>query len=279
MQDYVPSQTSHVLVYPFPFEGENEMIKEVSSNYGTVISVDNQQWPGCNVGTGTRLVHIERKEHIPRSVKIDDITCKVWYKDQPLQCYVCSGAGHKAADCPMKGKCLRCHQKGHKACNCTNAWAKTANTSQPKPTEELSGEIQATASVSGHDEPINSLDLRDNQLDEVQSVDSIKEVSASSESVKEVSASPVDESLVKELPAKESGEQNSEVQTPNKMEGVEGSSHEDLTQCSQSQSVLKDVGTFSQTEVFVVPKPWEQRSSLKESGDVHKASRSRSRSR
>ena len=171
------------------------------SNYGTVISVHHQRWPGCNVATGTRLVHIERREHIPRSVKIDDIPCKVWYKDQPLQCDVCAGIGHKAADCPMKGKCLRCHEKGHKQRNCTNAWGRAAKDLRPQPTEEVDGEIQATASATGHDEPINSVDMRDNQLDEVQSVDSSKEAPASSDSVKEVSASE-NESSVNEPPRK-----------------------------------------------------------------------------
>ena len=63
------------------------------------------------------------------------------------------------------------------------------------------------------------------------------------------------------------------------MEVAEGSSQEDLTQCSQSQSVLKEVGASSQTGVFAVPSSREQRPSRKGSGDAHKASRSRSRSR
>ena len=43
---------------------------------------------------------------------IDGIKCRVWYKSQPLVCDICSN-NHKAADCPLRGKCRPCHQAGH----------------------------------------------------------------------------------------------------------------------------------------------------------------------
>ena len=66
-----------------------------------------------------RLIKIVRKSHIPRFVDIDGFKCKIWYKDQPLECDVCH-QGHKANVCPLKGKCLWCHQDGHFVAECPN---------------------------------------------------------------------------------------------------------------------------------------------------------------
>ena len=49
---------------------------------------------------------------IPRNIVIDGVKCRVWYKGQPLVCDICSN-NHKAADCPLHGKCRRCHESGH----------------------------------------------------------------------------------------------------------------------------------------------------------------------
>ena len=103
---------SFVSVFGFPFEGSNDMIKDALSHYGDVCAVENQAWLGHSVCTGTRKVRIIRKKHIPRFVVIDGIRCKVWYKEQPLSCDICSGE-HTASVCPVRGKCKRCCQEGH----------------------------------------------------------------------------------------------------------------------------------------------------------------------
>ena len=56
-----------------------------------------------------RIVH---KQDILRNIVIDGVNCRVWYKGQPLVCDICND-NHKAADCPLKGKCKRCHEAGH----------------------------------------------------------------------------------------------------------------------------------------------------------------------
>ena len=117
---YVPKYTSQVMVFLYPFEGENEKVGQALSPFGTVQEVRHQHWANLEgVATGTRLVKIIRKGHIPRFVHIDGFKCKVWYKDQPLECDICH-QGHKASACPLKGKCLRCRQDGHFRAQCPN---------------------------------------------------------------------------------------------------------------------------------------------------------------
>ena len=104
---------THVLVYLFPFEGSNDHIKEALKYFGEIKEVKCQQWTNVpGVATGTRIVRMVRRHEIPRNIVIDGVKCRVWYKGQPLVCDICSN-NHKAADCPLRGKCRRCHQAGH----------------------------------------------------------------------------------------------------------------------------------------------------------------------
>ena len=85
--------------------------------------IKHQQWSNVpGVHTGTRLVCMVRKHDIPRNVIIDGVNCRVWYKGQPLVCDICND-NHKAADCPLKGKCKWCHEAGHFVRHCPKpAW-------------------------------------------------------------------------------------------------------------------------------------------------------------
>ena len=117
---YVSKYTAQVMVYLYPFEGDNQLVSKALSPFGSVQDVRHQEWSNVEgVATGTRLVKIISQHHIPRFVYIDGFKCKVWYKDQPLECDICH-QGHKANVCPLKGKCLRCHQAGHFVAECLN---------------------------------------------------------------------------------------------------------------------------------------------------------------
>ena len=98
------------MVHLFPFAGSNDRVKEALKFFGDIKEIRQQQWSNVpGVHTGTRLVRI------PRNIVIDGVKCPVWYKGQPLD--ICNN-NHKAADCPLKGKCRRCHHAGNFVRNC-----------------------------------------------------------------------------------------------------------------------------------------------------------------
>jgi len=118
-----PPRVVNVIVYNYPFEFCDAPITTTMGNYGSVKHVGFQRWTNIpNCSTGTRLVRMTVLKVIPRFLFINGFRCKVWYREQPLTCDVCSKNGHKASDCPDKGKCLRCHQSGHMARDCPNPW-------------------------------------------------------------------------------------------------------------------------------------------------------------
>ena len=55
---------------------------------------------------------------IPANLRVLRFPCRVYYKDQPMSCYICKKS-HRASNCPLRDVCRRCRQPGHFAKDCT----------------------------------------------------------------------------------------------------------------------------------------------------------------
>ena len=192
-------RVSTVMLHLYPYEGPRDDIESVLSEYREVKDIRFQTWSNLDqVHTGSRIIRMVRTSDIPRNITIGGYDCHIWYKGQPLTCDIC-GKNHKAADCPIRGKCRRCFQAGHFARDCPNPWGNksgewryaasgddptTAEASRPGGTSEApppSSSSSARFDPPSRDEAIEvvppgssswadaSTDLRDNQLDEFDS--------------------------------------------------------------------------------------------------------------
>ena len=148
-----------VQVHHYPYEFPDAPIKTKLSEFGEVLNIRHQVFPGFpNIFTGTRLVRMIVKKEIPKDLLISSSYVSVWYKGQPLVCNICNERGHKAAVCPLRGKCRRCRQPGHIARYCrNNPWASAVeSTVPPEPTGEA-GDASVPPEVS--EVPPSSVDV------------------------------------------------------------------------------------------------------------------------
>ena len=112
-----------VHLFDYPYEEDEEQVKDFFSQYGFVKSVRSQKYlTKPNIYTGTRLIDLVLNSTPPRTALIGGYMCRVWFKGQPIICNLCNVQGHKSATCPDKDKCRLCKQPGHLARNCPNPW-------------------------------------------------------------------------------------------------------------------------------------------------------------
>ena len=108
----------------------------------------NQRYnSSATLSTGSRLVRMMRKKHIPRSLNVAGYAIKTWYAGQPTECDICREA-HVAKNCPFRGKCHKCMQEGHVARDCTNppnVWGTTAANAASDASSDVSGMAASAA--------------------------------------------------------------------------------------------------------------------------------------
>ena len=109
----------NVYVHHLPFEVPDRALEEVLSGFGVVHSITEQTYPDSAIYNGTRVVKMTVTDAIPANLRVLRFPCRVYYKDQPMSCYICEKS-HRAAECPLLDVCRRCRQPGHFAKDCTN---------------------------------------------------------------------------------------------------------------------------------------------------------------
>ena len=128
-----PSTMIHL--FDYPYEEGYEGIEDFFKAFGKVKAVRQQRYlTRDDIFTGTRLIDLVMEKPPPRLVIIQGYVCRVWYKGQPLICNTCGVQGHRASECPDKGKCRKCKQAGHLGRNCPNPpWGATAPSGSAAP--------------------------------------------------------------------------------------------------------------------------------------------------
>ena len=110
----------YLRVLPYKVDGDD--VYDFLSAYGEVLIVErtvSSDYP--SICDGTRIVKISLKESLPYFLTVSGFECRIWYCEQPPQCFVCRELGHRAQACPLSGSCCRCGRPGHKARECTRA--------------------------------------------------------------------------------------------------------------------------------------------------------------
>lgn len=112
-----------VYLRDLPYEVAGDDVFDFFGAYGEVLTVERSVSPDFpSLCTGNRVVKMILKESLPYFMTVCGCECRLWYRDQPVQCFVCREFGHRAQSCPLSGLCRRCRQPGHRARECVQAW-------------------------------------------------------------------------------------------------------------------------------------------------------------
>ena len=154
-----PPQRVDVLISWYPFERPEAELSNALKRYGDVRPGRYQRWPDLEgVYTGTRIIPMVVTKDIPRFLYVGKFRVKVWYRGQPVKCDICREPGHKAADCPSRGKCFICKEVGHLSSECSRR--------VDVPGTEVASQFPPCAQASeGDGSGCPAEDLRDNELD------------------------------------------------------------------------------------------------------------------
>ena len=113
-------------VRDLPYEVASDDLVDFLSTFGEVLTVERSVAADTpNLCNGNRVLKMVLKDDLPYFISICGYQCRVWYRGQPIQCFVCRQLGHRAQSCPLSGRCRYCHQVGHMARNCAQAWDPT----------------------------------------------------------------------------------------------------------------------------------------------------------
>ena len=112
-----------VYIRDLPYEVASDDVIDFFSSYGEVLTAERSvaaKFPSlCN---GNRILKMILNQDLPYFLSVCGCQCRVWYRGQPIQCFVCREVGHRAQSCPLSGRCRCCHQVGHMARDCGRAW-------------------------------------------------------------------------------------------------------------------------------------------------------------
>ena len=106
-----------------PYEVASDDVIDFFSSYGEVLTAERSvSAKFSNLCNGNRILKMILNGDLPYFLSVCGCQCRVLYRGQPIQCFVCRALGHRAQACPLSGRCRYCHQVGHMARDCAQAW-------------------------------------------------------------------------------------------------------------------------------------------------------------
>jgi hypothetical protein len=97
--------TRKILIANLPPEVSESAVKSALCNYGSVLSVREEQWARpykYAVPNGIRQVLMTLNKHIPSNVTVDGYCLLLSYEGQPITCLGCGEAGHLYSTCTKR---------------------------------------------------------------------------------------------------------------------------------------------------------------------------------
>ena len=105
-------------ILDLPYEVASDDVIDFFSSYGKVLTAERSvaaKFP--NLCNGNRIIKMILNKDLPYVLSVCGCQCRVWYRGQPIHCFVCRALGH-----PLSGRCRYCHQVGHMTRECAQAW-------------------------------------------------------------------------------------------------------------------------------------------------------------
>ena len=110
--------SARVKVSRLPFEVPDSDLKALLGSYGETLFCDVELDEVDGLPTGTRILRIDLRKHLPNRLFLLGFPFRIWYPGQPKQCHHCSSEDHLVASCPERGLCRSCRKPGDMAKNC-----------------------------------------------------------------------------------------------------------------------------------------------------------------
>ena len=92
-----------------PHEVHTEDLRDFLSAYSRVLVMERSMCADFPLlFDENRVIKMILEKDLPYFLTVFGFECRLWYRDQPIQCFLCREQGHRAQSCPLSGRCCRC---------------------------------------------------------------------------------------------------------------------------------------------------------------------------
>lgn len=137
------TQTITVRCFNLPPEVPHHVLRNVLSNYGSVLDIRDERWSTqylLPVNNGVKAIRMELKQSIPTSLKIANYDVNFSHPGQVQTCFRCKATTHLKDNCPLQSSILSILPK-HKQANIVHASPNTASSDILQANTKLSESI------------------------------------------------------------------------------------------------------------------------------------------